>query len=283
MKKICCAGLLAALMLLSGCAATEEAEPDISSVYGSLYGSARHISGRTIILSIFANDPTTKWDFSSDIDCETQSQTRQYLKTAADWITEQVSAYDVDAEIICDWKKHHDLIYTANFDTELEKDDQTYTAYVYTAQKEFIADIDADALLQKYDADNIIYMFFINSDFTNQAHSVTSPRAYLYGDEYYTEHINLCVRQDDIYTAPSSYAHEILHCFGAYDLYYENQVITKEYVDHCAEEGTYDIMYYVTSGEKIYSEFTELDAYYIGITDYSKEVKEWELGPSDYQ
>ncbi len=289
MKKLT-AILLALLISVSGCTVADDTpkfDESLSAKYkaNSAYGSARHIHGRTVIVSIYSDDPTNRWDPLSEVDKDTIEQTLYYLGIATDWISEQASRYGADAEFIYDWKENEDLRYNTTFTTELEKDDATYTSTVYPQQKRFLRNnVDTDALLKKYDADNIIYMFFINSDFSNQANPVTSPKAYLYGDDYYTDHINLCVRFDDYYvTAPSSYAHEILHCFGAYDLYYENQVITEEYVMHCAESGTYDIMYYVTSGSKIYSEFTELDAYYIGLTDYSQEVEEWDLGPSDFQ
>lgn len=249
-----------------------------------IYGSARHIDGRTLILSIYSDDPTSHWDYTSEVDKDTIEQTLYYLGIATDWISEQVSSYGANAEFIYDWKAAPDLRYEATFDVELEKDDYIYTESVYPAQRSYLYEnIDTEALLEKYDADNIIYMFFINSDFSNPANPVTSPRAYLYGDEFYTDHINLCVRFDEYYvTEPSSYAHEILHCFGAYDLYYENEAITAEYVMHCAEIGSNDIMYYVTTGDEIYSDFTELDAYYIGLIDYSQDVKNWYLGLSDY-
>lgn len=265
---------------------TVEAEdiPDTEEEYGEIFGSARHIDGRTLIISIYSDDPTNSWDYTYDVDNETIEQTLYYLGIATDWISEQVSYYGANAEFIYDWKAAPDLKYEATFDIELEKDDYTYTESVYPAQRSYLYEnIDSEALLEKYDADNIIYMFFIDSDFSNTANPVTSPRAYLYGDEYYTDHINLCVRFDEYYvTEPSSYAHEILHCFGAYDLYYENGAITAEYVMHCAESGSNDIMYYVTTGDEIYSDFTELDAYYIGLTDHSQDVKDWYLGLSDY-
>ncbi len=289
MKKLT-AILITFMLFLTGCTTSSDIpsfDESLAAKYhaNSAYGSARHIHGRTVIVSIYSDDPTNRWNPLSDVDKDTIEQTLYYLGIAADWISEQASQYGAKAEFIYDWEQHPDLMYRTSFTTELEKDDGTYTLTVYDQQKRYLRNnVDTDALLEKYDADNIIYMFFINSDFSNPANPVTSPRAYLCGDEFYTEHINLCVRFDDYYvTAPSTYAHEILHCFGAYDLYYENQVITEDYVMHCAENGSRDIMYYVTSGDKIYSEFTELDAYYVGLTDYSQEVEDWNLGPSDYQ
>lgn len=58
---------------------------------------------------------------------------------------------------------------------------------------------------------------------------------------------------------------KILHAFGAPDLYYESTVIPKEFVDYCCQTGCNDIMFTVNEGETISSEFTPLDAYYVGI------------------
>ncbi len=80
---------------------------------------------------------------------------------------------------------------------------------------------------------------------------------------------------------PCTYAHEMLHCFGAYDLYYSNSDIPQEYVDHLAEIGSEDIMYMVYDSEEIHNELGEPDAYYVGLCDTCDEVEEWGLPLAD--
>ena len=89
-------------------------------------------------------------------------------------------------------------------------------------------------------------------------------------------------------TEPAVYAHEILHLYGANDLYYANDAITELYVEHCKQSNSNDIMYadYDITGkpapDRITNEYTELDAYYTGLTDTSREVEQWNLGKEVY-
>lgn len=259
-----------------------------SSYTAERYGSAVYIDGKTLVISIFSDDPETSWNMGSDEDLASMARTQKNLQIATDWLTEQTAAYGANAEFLYNWTECPDLVYYGGFSVLLEKDDYTYTESVYPAQQAFIEEnIPSQELLAKYDADNIIYMFFINSDYSNQANPVTAAFCHDYGTTYYTDHINLCIRFDDYYdTSPAAYAHEMLHCFGAPDLYYENNDISQAYVDHCEYEWLYnnamDIMYTVNDGDVIECEFTELDAYYVGITERSEDVETWGLGVSDY-
>ena len=77
-------------------------------------------------------------------------------------------------------------------------------------------------------------------------------------------------------------AHEIMHCFGAYDLYYASSAIPQAYVDHCRITDSNDIMYTVSLGTTIPQLFTQLDAYYLGLVDSCDEVDTWGLGKSSF-
>ena len=100
--------------------------------------------------------------------------------------------------------------------------------------------------------------------------------------KYLNEFMNIFVKFDNVETPPSTIAHEMLHCFGAPDLYYANELIPQEFVDYCASSGTRDIMYTVALGDEITDWFTGLDAYYVGLNPYSMQVDEWNLGPSQH-
>lgn len=127
----------------------------------------------------------------------------------------------------------------------------------------------------------MIYFFLFNTPYEH------TPNPWSLGfsssTDYDIEYVNLYIRFGDIFDAPpSTYAHEILHAFGAPDLYYESTVIPKEFVDYCSQTGCNDIMFTVNAGETISSEFTPLDAYYVGIGARPAEADEWGLGPSEY-
>ncbi len=71
--------------------------------------------------------------------------------------------------------------------------------------------------------------------------------------------------------------------FGAPDPYYANNVISQSYVDYCESITSGDIMFSTYIGEHISNEFTELDAYYVGLTDSSETVEAWDLGLSEHE
>ena len=125
-------------------------------------------------------------------------------------------------------------------------------------------------------------MFYFNTDESNTVNSWTLSDRQI--EE--TEIINVFVRDnlsDGFYFMPaSSMAHEIMHCFGAYDLYYASEAIPQAYVDHCKATGSKDIMYTTCVGETIPQLFTRLDAYYLGLVDSCDEVTAWGLGKSTY-
>ena len=66
------------------------------------------------------------------------------------------------------------------------------------------------------------------------------------------------------------------------DLYYVDTGIPQEFVDYCSQTGCNDIMFTVNVGETIDSDFTPIDAYYVGIGARPAEADEWGLGPSEY-
>ncbi len=267
---------------------TEEEAPLITKETASApddapvnHGNAARLAGRTVIVSIFANDTKTSWNYEAENDVVTMYQTLSYLKNAAEWISGQAAIYGKNAEFVYDWEENEDLFYGANFYQEMIREDSSF----YGDQKYFIDSyIDSEALMEKYAADNILYMFFFDSDFSNQANPWTSPSPAFYGDYYSTEFINIFVRFDNYHIAPpSTYAHEILHTFGAHDLYYENYAINQAYVDYCTQTDSSDIMYTVSDSEEITNVFSELDAYYTGLLDYSEEAEKWGLLKSEFE
>jgi hypothetical protein len=134
----------------------------------------------------------------------------------------------------------------------------------------------------KYQAQNIIYMFYFNTDESNTVNSWSLGN----NQDLETEIVNVFVRDnlsDGFYYMPaSSLAHEIMHCFGARDLYYASDAIPQAYVDHCEATDSKDIMYTTCLGDTIPQIFSQLDAYYLGLVDSCDEVTTWGLGKSAF-
>lgn len=243
-------------------------------------GSAGSPEGTTLLISIFANELTTQWDFQSEQDQQTRSMMHYHLSEGVKWLSAQIGAYGVEADFIYDWEACPDLYYTYDFgELVLVRPD----GGGYWKQENYVLEhIPTQALKEKYNAQNVIYMFYFNTDESNTVNSWSlSDR-----QDVQTEIINVFVRDDladEYYYMPaSSFAHEIMHCFGAYDLYYASEAISQDYVDHCRETDSQDIMYTVCLGDTIPQEFTELDAYYMGLVDSCEEVENWNLGESTF-
>ena len=261
------------------CGDQQTEETDAPNIRTDL-GSAGSPDGTTVIVSIFANELNTSWDFETEADRTTRTLMLNHMKSATSWLTKQLGAYGAESHFIYDWEANPDLCYTYDFgQLMLVRTD----GGGYWKQENYVLDnIPTEDLMEKYHAQNILYMFYFNTDESNTVNSWTlSDR-----QDVETEIINVFVRDnlsDGFYYMPaSSLAHEIMHCFGAYDLYYASDAIPQAYVDHCKATGSRDIMYTVSLGDTIPQLFTRLDAYYLGLVDSCDEVTTWGLGKSSH-
>lgn len=248
------------------------------SPYHGELGSAGALRGRTAIISIFTDDADTSWNYESGEDGRMIDDTLENLGIATEYLTEQAARYGSEAEFIWDWKRNPDLRYTASFGQTLV----TEFGDMYEVQKNWVLqNIDEKAIKNKYLVDNVIYFFFFNTEFSNQVNPWYL--GYSCSPDYYVEFCNIYVRFDDKFiTKPPSYAHEMLHCFGAHDLYYANEFITQEYVDHMNAISSKDIMFMVYDSKDIPCVMTELDAYYVGILNECADVTRFNLAKSEH-
>lgn len=251
--------------------------------FGKL-GSASELNGTTVVVSVFADDARTSWSSS---DSETIYNSLSYLGLACDWITKNAASYGCNAKFIYDWQQNEDLYYEAKINTNLAGDAMDQPTWEYID-----SNIDSASLLSKYSADNIIYLILVNTPTSNTNTSCT--RSYYEGIEYPYEVCYMYMFCDGEEEAPAAFAHEMLHTFGAPDLYMadeynDNYGTTQEMVSYYEQTQSNDIMFTtydaVTSRpyyDHISNDFTELDAYYVGLTDYSAEANEWNLEPSQH-
>lgn len=241
------------------------------------HGSAVTLEGKVILVSIFTNDSSTKWDYNSDADRKTIDSSLINLKIAANYLSQQVLRFDKQVSFVYDWETNNDLVYYADFDSELVRTDGIY----YLEQQQWLMDnVDAFHLLEKYDADNIIFIFFFNTDYSNQVNPWSLGRAN--GEDIIWEFANFYLKYQDYDMPPASYAHEIMHAFGAHDLYYANEFIPQTYVDHLSDTASNDIMFTTSLSTEIIEEFSNLDAYYVGIAPRPKEADQWSLSGSEH-
>ena len=271
------------LLTLVGCKKRHDdkipiSSPDITynSPYDGTYGNAGKLEGTTIVVSIFTKESSTGWT-SSRSDKKSIETILDKLSSATVFLSKSAAKYGKTLTFAYDWEKYKDLRYEATFTENL----LTSGGETYTLQSEWIEkNINAKALKNKYKADNILYMFYINTDFKNSikpwtiTHNTCGTCKIEFSNIYY--------RYEGIAAPAGTIAHEMLHQFGAPDLYVSNKYIPQEYVSYLEKNGTKDIMFYINKGSSIESKFTDLDAYYVGIGPMPSTVTEWKLGYNEF-
>ena len=258
----------------------------LSSCSGKKYdgdmGSAWRIDRPSVIVSVFVSDSDTKW---KGADRKIKEDCLNRLKDACAYLEEQTSEYSDGCRFTCDWEENPDLYYEASFPGSLVSD----SSMRFKAHSSFAEEnIPTEALKKKFDAQNIVYMFFYNTPYSNKVRSRTHrDDAFYEGGKFMPEMPTIYYRVTSENTGYSyityrqSYAHEIMHCFGAPDLYYANEYIPQKYVDYMKETNAEDIMYRLPQEDEWF-DFTELDAYYLGLTDKCSDVEKFGLRKSDF-
>ncbi len=245
-------------------------------------GTAQFIGGKTVLISIFVNNTEYNWDFEDSDDVDAYSRLYYRLQSAAEWIEELADNRDVSCDIVWDWYNNDDLFYVTEEDCDMAGPiDSLYPSVSSWIQ----AHVDAEQIVSEYEADNVIFMCYNNSDPDNDQPSC----AYAY--DFYNltdqqigyEAVWFNIGYKGFTNGAPALAHEILHCFGAVDLYYSNDQITDEYVDYLASIDSEDIMYMLyDEPDEINEQFSELDAYYVGLTPYSSDAEQFGLGQSSH-
>lgn len=259
----------------------------------TLKGNAGVLSGRTVVHTFFASGSDYKWDFEKEEDINTRDNCLKDLSEALGWLTDKAAQYGSTVEFIYDWEEDPGLMATISFSVPVV--DARADATAADMREAIDLFTPADRLKEKYDAENVVYLFLINSDENNSRNS----HAHLFSlkpgatvsrlIEYAV--INMYSNQDYEMTgskivkaSPFAYAHEILHLFGAVDLYVAGDSITQEYVDHMMATLYPDIMFSQINNMAIdQCVLSEVDAYYVGILDHADDVEKYGLGKSSHE
>ena len=243
-------------------------------------GSAERIEGNVAIVSIFVNDKKNKWDFRLENDKKIRSDLLCYIEVASEWLYSQAGKYDKDIKLFFADSPQSDLYYEATLDDDFGETKNREDKY-HINQCEYIENnVPTEKLKQKYDCKSVVYLFFVNS-IVEEDYSAYAIQYYAEEREYPFEMCFLPTKFCNTVVSPSVIIHEILHCFGAPDLYVadisnNNYNTTNEFVAYCEENVPNDIMlttFSLIDGEKqkvfdrITNEITEITAYYIGWLD----------------
>ena len=254
--------------------------------YDGSHGTAKELSGNIAIISLFVSDKTTSWDLEN-ADSELYSRIYSNLNIATDYLEKNCKEYGKDVNFIYDWTEHPELFYSFSVDVDYSTLDED-SNFDYKVCDAIDANVPTASILEKVNAEQAIYMMYFNTPGTNSTTSCT--RVYYEGaPRPYEVCYMLCTCMNTV-DCPACFAHEILHTFGAPDLYYAGMSnITQEYIDQIKDSGLNDIMR-ITSDPNTYqyvydditNEITDITAYYVGLTDHSDTVTEWGFAPSEH-
>lgn len=231
------------------------------SSYG--LGSAAFLKGRNLLVSVFVTTPESGWTGRE------QEEVLQKLGTAADYIEGQAEQYGVGAELIYDWSSQQDLKAETETDFPISED----ADFVDRLDEEIACwleeEISYEKLLETYDAEGIAACVFVNNPGISYAivydgtDNVKESMILFTGDYYH---------RGKEETA-AAYAHEILHVFGAHDLY-EDAEFTKEVTDYVADAYPNEIMFTVSGAGagKITQIVSPVTAYHLGWISDTEEI-----------
>lgn len=278
---------LIALILLMAVIPLSALADDYPSYYGQ-HGTAKFIGGTTVIVSIFANDKNTSWNFPlAGAEKKLYNKIHKRMGIGMAWLEKQTKRYKVKSRFIWDFDKYGGaggLCYTASFSEDLINGGWDS----YLAVADYIhQNIDSAGLLKQYEADNIAYAVHLNApdsddyrSFVRCANSTDVP-----ADKVYYEVIFYVPYGHHRENTPAVYAHELLHCFGAADLYYANDFVPQAYVDYLTKKRVRDLMNscYYSAYNKVTCKFSDVDAYLVGLLDTCKDAEKYGLGPNIFQ
>ena len=246
--------------------------PDYASMYSNTrLGSAKYLEGRNVIVSIFVSFENTVWNAQdAGVVAERLSVTKGFLEN-------EVNNYGKNLDFICDFVSNPDLRYDMKYEGELFQYPVDFVlteddVKLYTATNEYLDDFIENnipylALADKYDTDSIAYVFVVKEWYAFKY-------ALSYGDggpqNRYNEKIVMTFAAG---VSPVDYAHEILHVFGAVDLYFSNEAqgvseALVEYTSHTyPSDVMYDIYYFLeaTYYDKIIQTISPITAYCLGL------------------
>lgn len=245
-------------------------------------GSSDALTGNIPVISIYVDDANCTWTDSKS-DNRTFSHTIEYLDIACNYLMDEADKWGQDLNLIYDFYEDEDLGYSLTIESDSVKD-------FYGADCEiwyFIENsIDVGAIQKKYDADSVAIMVYVNTDRSIEDVSCTTCFYAGYALDSVYEFSYIFMHSNGEEETPAAFAHEMMHQFGAIDLYMEDEDIglSQDEVDTIESDYPNDIMYttyqeitWIPIYDDVTNEISELDAYYIGWTDHSDLVDSFGL------
>ncbi len=222
-------------------------------------GSANSLEGKNLIYSLFVDTPDAKW---TDRD---KKKALKNLEIAKEYIEAEAKSYHKKVDLVVDFEEYGDLTGGARINFSL-KDGKDYEEALDEEIAGWLEDqIDYEALTKEYKAKGIAMIVFVNHKGSTYAicyDGVDDPQE------------SLVMFAGEV---PAVYAHEILHLFGAHDLY-EDAEYTEEVCEYVKKAYPNEIMYTVKdedgrlNSSEIQNELSPITAYHLGWVNYIEEI-----------
>lgn len=222
-------------------------------------GSARSLEGKNLIYSLFVDTPDAEW---TDRD---KKKALKNLKIAKEYIEAEAKGYHKKVDLVVDFEENEDLTGNARIHFSL-KDGEDYEEALDEEIAGWLEEqIDYEALTKEYKAKGIATIVFVNHKGSAYAicyDGVDNPQE------------SLVMFAGEV---PAVYAHEILHLFGAHDLY-EDAEYTEEVCEYVKKAYPDEIMYTVKdekgrlNSSEIQNQLSPVTAYHLGWVNYIEEI-----------
>ena len=231
------------------------------------YGSAGLLAWPCVLYCVYLEQPGGPGWTQEEID-----RTQENLDVAVDWICEQAAEYNAAPTLYYG----EDLMTVVSYDPGFVGGEESDGGQAfYEDMDEVCGSLRTRELAEAYGTSNIGFLVFLpvaGCSFT-MVHYLED------GGYYFNEYC--CLYKDNVFfdpgtfDGPAVYAHEILHLFGAPDLYNGSNdlFVTDALVDYVAENWPEEIMQdtYAPDGSLTYGEIDKiigpLTAYRLGLSD----------------
>ena len=204
--------LLLTLLFLAASGACAENRPQ---------GSVNLLTGKTVLVSLYLQEEGEDWTR------EEMRYTRRAMALATEYLTAAARAAGAEAQLVWD---ESDLRYPLEYDGAARDADRDDNRFYDRVMQRAVKAVSAQALMERYGTDSLGYIAFVHAAGTSYS------LCYYAGDaDSYDEVCVLYLTDADLpgqYESVPVYAHELLHLFGAIDLYepFAEDGVTRELV-----------------------------------------------------
>lgn len=124
--------------------------------YGNIYGCCKKLHDRTVIISVFANDTITTWNWRKQVDYNQYAEPLRRVGMDVKWIRKEAAACDTRMDLLWDFMNTPYLYAEATFNLNMQKiEGSVYEVY----QKWIDENGHIDFMKRYFGTKSIIYAF----------------------------------------------------------------------------------------------------------------------------